>query len=253
MKKTIATVMLAVLSLLAMAQKWETPDWKNFRYPTIHFLDKAKGTQGSKIYNRIVPNPKAFIQQHALWVVQTLYWSTSDSIPNVKAIKYTLEDIEGISAKGGQPPVVNIFYSSQWVEKSESSEGDDKVLYETRGVLYHELTHAYQLEPQGIGGYQQGTEFWVFIEGMADAVRFHNGFFPVSDRKPGGNWMDGYRKTGYFLEWLTCKDPDFLRKFNRSTLEIIPWSFDKAMQHVLGKNVTTDSLWAEYQKFLTDN
>lgn len=62
--------------------------------------------------------------------------------------------------------------------------------------------------------------------------------------------MDGYRTTGFFLEWLTCKDPDFLRKFNKSTLEVIPWSFDKAMKHVFGDQVTTDSLWDEYQAFL---
>ena len=34
--------------------------------------------------------------------------------------------------------------------------------------------------------------------------------------------MDGYRTTGFFLAWLTqTKSPDFLRKFNRSTLEVI--------------------------------
>ena len=152
------------------AQKWEAPNWKNFSYPVIDFKDKAAGTKGAQIYRRIVPEPEAFIQQHALWVAQTLYWSATDSMPGVEKIEYNLEDTDGISAKGGQPPVVNIFYSSRWVEKSEDSQGDDKVLYETRGVLYHELTHAYQLEPQGIGGYKPGTEFWVFIEGMALAV-----------------------------------------------------------------------------------
>lgn len=131
------------------AQKWEAPNWKNFSYPVIDFKDKAAGTKGARIYRRIVPEPEAFIQQHALWVAQTLYWSATDSMPGVEKIEYNLEDTDGISAKGGQPPVVNIFYSSRWVEKSEDSQGDDKVLYETRGVLYHELTHAYQLEPQG--------------------------------------------------------------------------------------------------------
>ena len=85
---------------------------------------------------------------------------------------------------------------------------------------------------------------------MADAVRYHNGYFPVDSRKPGGHWMDGYRTTGFFLEWLTGKDPDFLRKFNKSVLEIVPWSFDKAMKHIFGEQVTTDSLWEEYQAFL---
>lgn len=250
MKKNIFTLLLTLLTINAVAQKWETPNWTSFKYPVIDFQNKAEQTEGWNIYKRIVPNPEAFIQQHALWVAQTLYWSTADSIPNVEKIEYSFEDKDGISAKGGQPPVVNIFYSSRWVEKSETSDGDDKVLYETRGVLYHELTHAYQLEPQGIGGYKHGTEFWTFIEGMADAVRYHNGFFPVTSRMPGGHWMDGYRTTGFFLEWLTAKDPDFLRKFNRSTLEIIPWGFDKAMKHIFGEHVTTDSLWNEYQEFL---
>jgi len=49
---------------------------------------------------------------------------------------------------------------------------------------------------------------------------------------------------------LTGKDPDFLRKFNKSVLEIVPWSFDKAMKHIFGEQVTTDSLWEEYQAFL---
>ena len=49
--------------------------------------------------------------------------------------------------------------------------------FETRGVLLHELTHAYQLEPQGIGSYGTNRVFWAFIEGMADAVRVANGGF----------------------------------------------------------------------------
>lgn len=250
MKKLLCLLSLSIITLAATAQKWTDPKWENFKFPKVDYTNKAEGTKGSDIYKSLIPNPDPFIQQHALWVAQTLYWSTEDSIPNIEKIVYTLEDIEGISAKGGQPPVVNIFYSSQWVEKSNESLGASKVMYETRGVLYHELTHAYQLEPQGIGGYVGGSVFWVFIEGMADAVRAHNGFFPITNRKPGGTWMDGYQTTGFFLQWLTGKDPDFLRKFNRTALEIIPWDFDKAMQSILGEDVTTDGLWEEYQTFL---
>lgn len=43
--------------------------------------------------------------------------------------------------------------------------------FSKRAVLLHELTHAYQLEPQGIGSYGTNRVFWAFIEGMADAVR----------------------------------------------------------------------------------
>lgn len=62
--------------------------------------------------------------------------------------------------------------------------------------------------------------------------------------------MDGYRTTGFFLDWLTSKDPDFIRKFNKTGFDINPWSFDKAMQSIFGEGVTTDSLWEEYQQFL---
>ncbi|MDR1810854.1 MAG: basic secretory family protein [Prevotella sp.] len=251
MRKAFISGCLVCCFLCLYGQEtWTPPAWVDFLYPKVSFINKAEHTEGWKIYNRIVPNPEEFIRQHALWVAQTLYWSANDSMPEIRKINYSYEDRDGISAKGGNRSVIHIFYSSQWVEKTAEKYDDVQALYETRGVLYHELTHAYQLEPQGIGGYRAGTEFWVFIEGMADAVRYHNGFFPVSSRKPGGKWMDGYRTTGFFLEWLTCKDPDFLRKFNASTLTVIPWSFDKAMQSIFGEKVTTDSLWEEYQTFL---
>ena len=251
MNKRVLVLLLCLLPNLGWAQSWTPPEWTGFNYPEVIFNNKTTETEGWAIYSALIPDPEAFIRQHALWVAQTLYGSALDSIPQVQKIQYSFEDREGISAKGGAPPVVHIFYSSRWVEKTKTDQGLDAVLYETRGVLYHELTHAYQLEPQGIGGYKQGTEFWAFIEGMADAVRYHNGFFPVSRRKAGGHWMDGYRTTGYFLQWLTCKDPEFLRKFNASTRHIIPWSFDQAMQHIFGPDITTDSLWEEYQAFLT--
>ena len=65
--------------------------------------------------------------------------------------------------------------------------------------------------------------------------------------------MDGYQTTGFILQWLTSKDKDFLRKFNKSALEVIPWSFDGAVKHVLGEKYTTQELWDEYQESLKNN
>ena len=141
-------------------------------------------------------------------------------------IHYTLEDIEGISAKGGGNGDVTIFYSTRHIEKSFAENDTAKLFFETRGVLLHELTHAYQLEPQGIGSYGTNRVFWAFIEGMA---------------------------AGYFFVWLRDnKDPEFLRKFNRSTLEVIPWSFDGAIKHILGTEYSIDELWHEYQVAVGD-
>lgn len=239
----------------AKKQAEEKPDiWKNYPVGTILFEDKAPETRGSDIYHRIIPNAESYIEQQARTVLATLYHSPEDSIPPVDRIHYTLEDIEGISAKGGGHGEVTIFYSTRHIEKSFAENDTAKLFFETRGVLLHELTHAYQLEPQGIGSYGTNRVFWAFIEGMADAVRVANGGFEGPSARPkGGNYMDGYRTSGYFFVWLRDhKDPDFLRKFNRSTLEVIPWSFDGAIKHILGNEYSIDDLWHEYQVAVGD-
>lgn len=228
--------------------------WKKYDVGEIRFEDKAAGTEGSQIYNRLVPNPEEYISACAREVLATLYFSPKDKITPVNVINYTLEDREGISAKGGGNGKIRIFYSSRHVEKSYKGQGDDKVMFETRGVLLHELTHAYQLEPQGIGTYSTNKTFWTFIEGMADAVRVANGgFYGEKDRPKGGHYTKGYRYAGYFFVWIRDNyDPDFLRKFNLSTLDVVPWSFDGAIKHVLGEQYDIESLWQEYQKAVGD-
>ncbi len=123
--------------------------------------------------------------------------------------------------------------------------------FETRGVLLHELTHAYQLEPQGIGSYGTNRVFLgILLKAWADAVRVANGGFDGPNARPKGGKLYGrfYRTAGYFFVWLRDnKDPEFLRKFNRSTLEVVPWSFDGAIKHILGNEYNIDELWHEYQ------
>lgn len=111
--------------------------WSDFNYPELIIVNTASDVEGGIIYNRIVPNPDELIRESILGVVKTLYWSTTDSIPNITKINYTIEDVEGISAKDGSVPEISIFYSSRWVEQAAKKGGDAKVLYETKGVLYH--------------------------------------------------------------------------------------------------------------------
>ena len=248
--------MLAIAALSACqneCKKQVSDDWSNYHVGYINFVDKAPKSKGSAIYHQIITNPEAYITSQAKDVLSTLYFSPADSIVRVDTLHYSLQDIKGISAKDGGNGVVSIFYSTQHVEKSFAMNDTAKVLFETRGVLLHELTHAYQLEPQGIGNYGNSRVFWAFIEGMADAVRIANGGFGEGSRPIGGSYMDGYRTAGYFFVWLRDnKDPDFLKKFNRSTLEVIPWSFEGAIQHVLGKEYHIDELWHEYQVAVGD-
>lgn len=225
--------------------------WKNFKYPAVDFRLRDEETEGAKIYQTLVQNPDEYVKYHTQKVAEILYFSDEDPIVNIEKIRYTLKDDKGISAKGGGPPEISIFYSTQWVERS-AKESLYKLDYETRGVLYHELTHGYQYEPKGCGHYGSPDKvFWSLIEGIADAVRTEAGLFDIAtDRKPGGNWMDGYRTTGYFIQWMTTKDPDAIRKMNKSAMALDVWSWDAAVKYVFGPETTIEGLWKEYQDYL---
>lgn len=235
------------------------PEWRDYNPGRIHFRIESPETDGAKIYSSIIPDPDDYITKNAIRVIQTLYFTPSDSIPNVKHIDYVVRDFDGISYKSGGGPRVRIDYSTGWIEKSFADNDTVKLDYETRGVIYHELTHAFQLEPKGCGEYDGKSPYWSFIEGMADAVRVANGCFQQdfasSDRPRGGTWMSGYRTTGYFLYWLSLnKDKDFLRKFNRTAIDVVPWSWDEAMFHILGRDEknSVSALWDEYQTAIGD-
>lgn len=226
--------------------------WDNFPYPNIDFQSLDPDTEGAKEYNRLVQNPDEYIKYHARKVAEILYYTDSDTINDVQNIRYTLEDKDGISAKGGSSPNINIFYSTRHVERS-AKESLYKLDFETRGVLYHELTHGYQFEPKGCGNYGNNKTFWACIEGIADAVRAEAGFFDMNTRKPGGNWMDGYRTTGFFIQWLKTKDPDAIRKFHLTVRDLEVWSFDGAIKSVFGQDKSIEGMWNEYQQYLTNN
>lgn len=223
--------------------------WDNFKYPNIDFEVLSPDTRGAKEYGKLVQNPDEYIKYHARKVAEILYYTADDPMTDVQNIKYTLEDKEGVSAKGGSSPNIHIFYSTQHIERS-ANESLYKLDFETRGVLYHELTHGYQYEPKGCGNYGNNKTFWSCIEGIADAVRAEAGLFDMSTRRPGGNWMDGYRTTGFFIQWLTTKDPDAIRKFHQTVKDLEVWSFDAAIKSVFGADKSIEGMWEEYQNFL---
>lgn len=228
-----------------------TPNqWSDYNVGEVKFLDQATATEGSAIYNTIIPEPQSYITESAREVLDHLYFSPADSIPGIETIEYRLRDYDGVSAKSGAPPGIAIDYSTRWIEKSYLPHKDIAYLhYETKGVLMHELVHGFQLEPQGIGNYGNSKEFRAMIEGVADAVRYMSGYFKPQDCPKGGTYMDGYRTTGFFLAWITrTKDKDFLRKFNGSALTVVPWSFDGAVKYALGDAYSVDLLWKEYKE-----
>lgn len=94
--------------------------------------------------------------------------------------------------------------------------------------------------------------FGLVLKAWRMPVRAEAGLFDVKTlRKPGGNWMDGYKTTGFFIQWLTTKDPDAIRKFHQSVRDLETWSFDGAIKYVFGEQQSIDGMWQEYQAFLT--
>ena len=97
------TAALGACTATAQKKAENNPDaWKDYNVGTILFEDKAPETKGADIYHRIIPDAESYIKEQARTVLATLYDSPEDSIPPVRNIHYTLEDIDGISAKGGR-------------------------------------------------------------------------------------------------------------------------------------------------------
>lgn len=227
----------------------EDPDagWEHFEGPVINFLDQADD-RGSRLYNLLVQDKKAYLAWHALEVCKTLYFNDNDKRMDTRSIDYFLEPMPGeVSYKSGSAPKVQIHYSTDWIQKS-AEESVLKLSEETRGVLYHEMTHAFQLEPQGIEPYKQGNLSWSEIEGMADAVRTKAGLLDYAKRDTHGSLISGYQTTGMFLYWLSeAKDPDAIRKINASCHQADPWSWKAALKYVLGEDADEKTLWEEYK------
>lgn len=229
--------------------------WKTFTLPPVQTKNPYPNETGSMLYFSIVEDPQTFIHIQSRKVLDKLYFTPEDEfIPQVNYLEYVLDNFNGVSYCGGGGGMKLIALSNQYVEQYYNSYGAKALVQENRGVLYHELTHAFQLEPQGCGDYSSSKVFHSCIEGMADAVRTLCGGFPnESDRPKGGHYLDSYRYTGFFIVWLVNnKDKDFLRKFNLSTQYVIPWSFDGAIKYILGEQYNVDDLWTEYLKAMGD-
>ncbi len=142
---------------------------------------------------------------------------------------------------------MEIVFSSKYITEKLAAQPDEQVEYELLGVLWHELTHGYQLFPKE-RSYSE-PDVHAFIEGMADLIRIQAGYHKTRSPKPSDSWVGGYTNTGFFLAWLAESYPDFAYRFNQTAVEIEDWSFENAIKSVTGESL--DELWSRYQSELT--
>ena len=91
-------VSLFVLTLSIMACSTQSSStkgqWDDYFVGKINFEDKSPDSEGSRIYNALIPNPEEYIAEQARTVLNTLYFSPEDSIVPVNNLYYTIEEME---------------------------------------------------------------------------------------------------------------------------------------------------------------
>ncbi len=240
-----------VVSSLKVERQNTNGDWDNFPYPIVNIVDEASYHNGSRIFWDALPNAEQIIKQLILEVCKKIYYNDSDNLLTFNKLNLYLRDEGGVAAKWGSPPEISIKISVRHIQNVYNNEGGNlqAVKEEIEGILSHECTHAYQWSPKNAGPYQGGTEFYGFIEGLADYVRISLGRHPGRSPQRGGSWTSGYTTSGFFINWMVdTKDPEFAIKFNHTARTYGTWSWDSACRNILGESV--QSLWNQYQNSL---
>ncbi|WP_245804356.1 basic secretory protein-like protein [Andreprevotia lacus] len=239
--KTLATAPITLTTWAAS----NTGGWDHFRAPNIVVTDKAVGSAGSQLVNRVMPNLSKLIADQMLDINRVIYFNENDQINLFTDISFELDPDGYPGWKSGEPPVINMGMSAAHLVNFYNGNGqsDAALVNEVIGVIAHEGTHGYQYTPRNASANNEGS---AFVEGLADYVRIELGLHPAAVRRPGALYNAGYSETGFFIKWLTdTKDPNFARKLNASARDMQNWSWDAALRQILGQGLSV--LWAEYQ------
>jgi hypothetical protein len=210
----------------------EPEDFAEACTPTIVFENLTAEGNG-QIFDDLVEDPVALMHEITAGVCALLYREPSE-VPTKTQISLTIDDIDGVAGTGNAGAISSIQFSSTYL--ADFADGGGDVLEEIYGVLFHEVTHVYQLSQD------YGTN-WAAIEGVADTVRYYAGYVDPDDQAPGGSWTTGYKTTAFFFVWLEERYIWFIWSFNQS-FTTPGWSWD-AIEDVTGHPV--DELWVEYQ------
>lgn len=219
-----------------------TTNCSNWNKPTVEFINDL--SPGGLKFNQLVPDVNSYIATLAENVQKTIYHNASE-VPAFSTLELRIErwndDPNGVAWKAGDPPRIIVNVNAYHLERIAAAGGN--VAEEVRGVLFHEMTHAYQ--------FSTGTDLPA-IEGLADTVRYLNGYIPTSFRQPGGSWTDSYKTTAFFFAWIKERKgfPDFPYCFNQQSRPgNSGWTWDKALG-ACTSGATTSALWNEYQQWL---
>ncbi|WP_179957574.1 basic secretory protein-like protein [Exilibacterium tricleocarpae] len=216
--------------------------WEAVLKPSIDY--RPDNSSGARLFRELVPDVDGYIHRIAAEVGPLLY-ETPAAVPNFSELELRIENWDnnrdGIAWKAGRPPRITVNINAYYLDRLRSANRD--VLDEVTGILYHEMTHAYQ--------HASGAASSA-VEGLADTVRHLAGYAPLSQRRSGGHWTSGYKTTGFFLAWLQEEAgfSNFVRDFNQQANPDNPnnWTWESAIRNTTGQDINT--LWNEYQVWI---
>lgn len=216
--------------------------WEQVASPTLDF--RPDQSPGAELFKKLVPSPQNYLREIAQNVARTLYQQANE-VPAFSTLELHIERWEnepnGVAWKAGDPPRITVNVNAYYLEKI-AAQGVN-VAEEVKGILYHEMTHAYQ--------HSSGMDLPA-VEGLADTVRYLNGYIPISFRRPGGKWTDSYKTTAFFFAWLQEKKgyKSFTYCFNQQAKPgNTNWSWNNAIAACTAQ-ADLSSLWNEYQTWL---
>ncbi|MEJ6007404.1 basic secretory protein-like protein [Paucibacter sp. AS339] len=224
--------------------------WVRVATPAVDY--KNDGSPGAQAFAALVPDIDRYVHAIARGVVQRLYKSPAD-VPAFKTLelrirewhgeKGSVEPQDGIAWKDGEPPeriIVNV--NTRWLEKYAAKGGN--MADEVKGILFHEMVHAYQ-HYEGMHG--------AALESLADLVRYQAGFGYAKDRRVGGSYTDPYKSGAFFFAYLVEQKgfADFGPCFNATAKpgSQFKWTWENAIGACAGGG-DVKALWSEYQAWI---
>lgn len=215
--------------------------WENVTSPNIEYL--RDHSEGVRLFELLVPQLETYVHEICLGVAQFLY-QVPEEVPYFEKLTFRVESGDFVAWKEGAPPHITVCVSSDYLVKYHARGGDIKE--EVKGILYHELTHAYQ---------HSNAQDITSIEGVADLVRYLAGYIPLELRQMGGTYRSSYKITGFFYDWIRAtyrEGGDFLYVLNQSAHPNNEgeWSLEEVCMKFTTKS--PEVLWETYQNELQD-
>ena len=166
----------------------------------------------------------------------------------VRSVTLVLRPMDGVAYTTGtslDEAHKEIHLNLGYLQAKQSSSNAD-FLHEVRGVVTHEMVHAFQHNAHGTcpGG---------LVEGIADYVRMKSGLgakhwtkWPANEDTRGKKWDEGYQRTAWFLEWVegVC-GVGAIGEVNEA-MKDEKWEDGKLFKKVTGH--TVDEWWKMYKE-----